>query len=294
MSTPDFSIIIPTFNRPEQLQKCLGAIAVLDTEPARYEVIVVDDHGKLPARPVCDQFTDRLDLSCHRSPVNGGPATARNVGAAKASGRFLFFTDDDCLPAPDWLNILGEHLLRDENLILGGHTVNHLTENPYSEASEVLLDYLYQHLLTTSGEPVFFTSNNLAFSRRIFEEIGGFDATIGRAASEDREICHRLQIAGHTLTFEPLAIVNHAHDLSLSKFWKQHFWYGSGALQFRRRLRQKSQPSPRLESLRFYVGMFSYPFSQMSLLAAIRCSALIFLSQVAHTMGFLWHSVRDR
>jgi GT2 family glycosyltransferase len=291
---PKFSIILPTYNRPGPLSDCLKAICALETPRETFELIVVDDHGESPAQAVVEPFRDHLNFTVVRQPGNGGPAKARNRGAELARGQFLCFTDDDCALAPDWLNVIERRFRQDENVILGGHVINALPANDYSSASQVLIDYLYQRLLTDSGEMMFFTSNNLAIPARLFAEIGGFDESFGRAASEDREICHRLRNSGHALVYEPDARVYHAHDMGFGSYWRQHFWYGAGALQFRRRLKDKQQSAPQIEPFHFYADMLSFPFSQMKTAPALRISALLLLSQFAHTAGFFWEAARAK
>ncbi|MGL5923098.1 glycosyltransferase family A protein, partial [Chroococcidiopsis sp.] len=100
-----FSIIIPTYNRPERLLSCLKSIAQLNYPPDRFEVIVVDDGSEMPIEPVIASFRKQLNLTAI-AQQNAGPANARNTGATRARGKFLVFTDDDCMPAPEWLKTL--------------------------------------------------------------------------------------------------------------------------------------------------------------------------------------------
>ena len=102
-----FSIIIPTHNRPSHLAACLESIVHQTYPSSLYEVIVIDDGSKTAIAPVVSKFHDRVNLIL-LTQLNQGPASARNTGAAKARGRYLAFTDDDCSPAPDWLQKLEE------------------------------------------------------------------------------------------------------------------------------------------------------------------------------------------
>lgn len=106
-----FSIVIPTYNRPERLAKCLGAIAKLDYPRDRFEVIVVDDGSDTPLDLIVRPFQEQLSLTLIRQP-NGGPAKARNTGVANAKGQFLTFTDDDCTPDSNWLTALEKRLFK--------------------------------------------------------------------------------------------------------------------------------------------------------------------------------------
>ncbi|MBU6435334.1 MAG: glycosyltransferase family 2 protein, partial [Nitrospirae bacterium] len=120
---PFISIVIPTYNRPEQLSVCLRACSRLDYPHDRFEVIVVDDGGVTPLDEVANQFRDLLTLKLLRQE-NAGPATARNRGAFEAAGEFLLFTDDDCAPAPDWLTTLAAQFSASPDCAVGGETSN--------------------------------------------------------------------------------------------------------------------------------------------------------------------------
>ncbi|MDJ0691886.1 MAG: glycosyltransferase [Xenococcaceae cyanobacterium MO_188.B32] len=78
-----FSIVIPTYNRPERLANCLNAIAQLDYLRDRFEVIVVDDGSRMPLNPITAKFEAHLSLHLIQQ-CNSGPASARNAGAATA------------------------------------------------------------------------------------------------------------------------------------------------------------------------------------------------------------------
>ena len=113
-----------------------------------FEVIVVDDGSPSPPDAVVQRFRDRLDISL-LTAVHGGPAAARNHGAQRAAGEFLAFTDDDCRPAPDWLQALVARCAAAPDHIIGGRTVNALTANPYAVTSQLILDVVYA--TTTHG-----------------------------------------------------------------------------------------------------------------------------------------------
>jgi len=292
MSAPEFSIVMPTFNRPAQLRSCLDAMTCLDLGRHLFEVIVVDDHSRESQQSVTAEFEDRLNLIFFRQTVNRGPAAARNCGAGLASGRYLCFIDDDCMPHPDWLTAFRHQFHNNDNVMLGGHTVNVLTENAFSSASQLLVDYLYEKLTSESGAPAFFTSNNIALPLQLFRKVGGFDAEFPRAAAEDREFCHRFTELGYVLVHTPAALVDHAHKMNFRNYLRQHFFYGAGALQFRHLMQKNNQRSPPIESLGFYTGMLVYPYSKLAVFKATKCAVLLLLSQVANAAGFFWQASR--
>ena len=283
---PFISIIVPTYDRPRQLATCLESLSCLDYPRDRFEVIVVDDGSPMPPEDVVDSFHDRLDVTLLTHP-HAGPAAARNTGAARAKGEFLVFTDDDCGPAPDWLQALAARFARVPDHAIGGRTLNALPDNPYSTASHLLVAYLYTYYNADPDQTRFFTSNNLALPADRFHATGGFDTTFPRAAAEDRDLCDRWLNHGYGMTYAPEVIVYHAHALTFRTFWQQHFDYGRGAFRFRQARAQRGQGSIRVEPLSFYLNLLRYPFLQARSRQGLLLAALLMMSQVANLAGFL-------
>jgi len=288
MSTrPNFSIIIPTCNRSSQLSVCLESIVHQEYPYSNFEVIVIDDGSKTPLEPVVSKFHDRLNLTL-LTQQNRGPASARNTGVAKARGRYLAFTDDDCAPAPDWLQKFEKRFDTKPNLLIGGRTINALTDNPYSTASQVLINYLYEYYNADKNNAGFLTSNNIAVSAESFRTLGGFDPGYPGAAAEDRDLCDRWRFCGYGMIYAPEAIVYHQHHLSPMTFLKQHFGYGRGALRFHKERSIRSAKSLRLEPPSFYINMMLYPFLKEKRKRTIFIATLLFLSQMSNAAGFFW------
>ncbi|MGH7824561.1 MAG: glycosyltransferase [Candidatus Binatia bacterium] len=288
MQRPFFSIIVPTYNRPEELAACLESLSQLDYSRQRFEVIVVDDGSEIPPNEVCSVFRDRLDIELLMQP-HRGPAAARNTGSSRAKGEFLVFTDDDCRPHPDWLRQIEIRCLATPDHIIGGRTLNLLQDNPFSQASQLIVDIVYDYYNQGAHGPRFFASNNLAVPAATFHRLGGFDARFTTA--EDRELCDRWLRRGYGMTYAPDAVVYHAHLLTLGTFWRQHFNYGRGAFRFHQVRAQRGSGSFRPE-FRFYLRCLSAPFSKEH-----RCRALlpIFLVwQLANTAGFVWEMNKAR
>ena len=216
---PLFSIIIPTRDRCAELGFCLQAISRLQFPAEGVEVIVIDDGGRdLPAS-VLERFRGRMDVTL-LTQSHGGPGAARNVGAARATGRFLAFTDDDCRPKSDWLEKLAAQFARTPSHLIGGKTLNALDDNPYSITSQLILDLVYAYYNADPSRARFFASNNLALPAKLFREIGGFNTTF--RTSEDRELCDRWRHCGFEMTYAPEAIIYHAHELTGASFLRQH------------------------------------------------------------------------
>ncbi|HWO41018.1 MAG TPA: glycosyltransferase [Candidatus Eisenbacteria bacterium] len=283
---PTFSIIIPTFNRPQKLKSCLESLARLDYPRDRFEVAIVDDESDAPPDAAVAPFRAELDILLLKQS-HAGPAAARNTGAAAAKGRYLAFTDDDCQPAPDWLTKLAARYGSLPDCAIGGRTVNGLTHNPYAACSQLLIDYLYSHYQASSGG-LFFTSNNLALPAEMFRKMGGFDTTFTCAGGEDRELCNRWLAQGYPMLYAAEAIVYHFHTLDLFTFWRQHFNYGRGAFRFHRLRAASGQRSLRVEPLSFYFKLLRFPFAKAQNGEALLQSALLFVTQAANASGFFW------
>jgi glycosyltransferase involved in cell wall biosynthesis len=289
---PLFSIIVPHYRRPERLGAFLHALVQLDYPRDRFEVVVVDDGSETPPETVVAYFHDRLDVVLLRQS-HAGPATARNTGAARAKGKFLAFTDDDCAPAPDWLQALAARFTATPDRAIGGRTLNGLPDNLHSTASQMLIDYLYSYHDANPNQRCFFASSNLALSADRFHAVGGFDTTFPRAAGEDRELCDRWLYQGYRMTYAPEVRVYHTHALTFSTFWKQHFNYGRGAFHFHQLRTRRCQRGLRMEPLSFYLNMLRYPFLQVQGQQALLLAALLLVSQGANAAGFWWEKVNQ-
>jgi glycosyltransferase involved in cell wall biosynthesis len=246
-----WSVIVPTFSRPDRLASCVDAVAALHPPPGGFEIVVVNDGGSEPdnavrAAALAGNATDAHFLT----QANQGPGAARNLGAESARGIWLAFTDDDCAPDRDWLVALSDALARLPDALAGGAVVNALHDNVFSETSQVLVDYVAAYF-DGSGRERFFTSNNIAVRREAYLEFGGFDGTFGVGA-EDREFCDRWHAQRRPTIFEPHAIIRHSHHLTLASFLEQHLRYGDGARTFRA-VRQDAGRPVRIDP-GFYLG----------------------------------------
>src|SRR5215813_1858845 len=260
-SQPFFSIVVPTYQRPLQLAACLEALSRLDYARESFEVIVVDDGSKIPPDVTIASFRDRLQLTL-LVQSHTGPGRARNNGAIRARGWYLVFTDDDCKPAPQWLQSLALCFAKTPDHMIGGRTINALPHNIYSTACQLLVDYLYANYNAELNQPHFFTSNNLAVPTDRFRAMGGFDPSFSFAGGEDRELCDRWRHHGYGTTYAPEVLVYHSHNLFLRSFWRQQVHYGRGAFRFRRARARRGQGGNRLEAPSFYLNLLGLPFSQ--------------------------------
>ncbi len=280
-----FSIIIPTYRRPASALACLESLLDLDYPRELLEVILVEDGAA--DRPLLaedlERFVAPLRLQVIRQG-NAGPAAARNRGAAVAQGDFLAFTDDDCRPRPDWIKTLALQFVKTPNHVIGGQTENALPDRVCSEASQVLLDYIYEYFLK-HGCPLF-ASNNFAIARAEFERVGGFDTSFRGAGGEDREFCSRCQDHGLEFLWLKDAVVLHYHDLSLRRFIRQQFNYGRGAYTYHTARALAGGSGVELEPLNFYSELIRYPRRGERKKPLPFGVTLMLLSQVANAAGY--------
>ena len=274
------TIIVPSYNRPDKLAACLEALDQQDYPDLR--IIVVDDGSDTPLEPTCAPYPQVL---CLRQK-NQGPAAARNAGVAAAREGFVAFTDDDCRPRPVWVSRLVAAHDCDAATLVGGRVENALTDNVFSAASQTLCDYLYDYFDAADGEAPFFTSNNMGCLKSQFLELGGFDRTFPLAAAEDRDFGLRWRARFGRLAYAPEAVVDHLHDLSLRKFWRQHSNYGRGARHLHKVMDARAEQTPKLERLGFYFQLLRYPIMQRER-KPVRQSALMLLSQIAMVWGYV-------
>ncbi len=286
---PKISIIIPTHKRPKQIVGCLAAICNLDYSSEKFEVIVVDDGATL-APEIVKEFQHKINLTFHQQKQTG-PAGARNKGAELSNFEFLAFTDDDCQPDKNWLSNFAEQFAETPNVCIGGKVENALEKNSFSRASQQLIDYLYEYFNEKNYKMFFFTSNNIALPKSMFEKLKGFDRAFPLPAAEDRDFCKRLLEENFELIYQPQAIVRHFHNLNLSGFWRQHFNYGRGAFHFHNNLKQRDSAKNKSEPLGFYLRLLTFPLKKNANLSSLKTSILLFISQAANACGYFYQKL---
>jgi glycosyltransferase involved in cell wall biosynthesis len=289
---PAITVVVPSRDRPAQLEECLTALAAQTYPPSAFEVIVVDDGSSAPLDALVDRFADRLQARVIRQERLGA-AAARNSGIAAARAPVLAFTDDDCRPDRDWLSRLAERFQRSGDLLVGGRVVNALCDNPFSVTSQLIHDLAYAHHNSDGAQARFFATNNLAATTDGLVRLGGFDVGFA-VASEDRDLCARWHESGAALVYAPDALVAHAHRLSLAEFWMQHFRYGRGAWRFHESLRRRGR-GRLVRDLGFhahFLGRAGEPLKQRD--GPLLVVLLLAVWQVANLAGFVYEAAVSR
>lgn len=284
MNPPRFSIVIPTYNRPRELQACLDSLAALRYPADRFEVIVVDDGSSTPVAPAPPHGSWPYALEVLRRARNG-PAAARNAALEVAGGDFVAFTADDCRPRPDWLSALASRFAADPSVAVAGRIVNQEADNLYSTSTDLLLRRLYEYYNATVEDARFATPNNLAFPLAALRAMGGFRTSF--VTGEDRELCDRWRLGGRRLVYAHEAVVDHRHPLGLASFCHLHYRYGRGSRRFRQAAALRNSAAAEFEPISFYLSLVRYPLSRSRGARAIAMSGLVCLAQVANALGYL-------
>ena len=279
--------MIPTYGRPRQLADCLWSLARLDYPRDRLEVLVVDDGSPVPLDDaVLTPFRSQLRVTLIRQ-ANAGPAAARNAAADRATGEYLAFTDDDCLPEPGWLRTLAGVWAESPDSMVGGLTLNG-APNLYSETSQLIVDVVYRHYNADPADAHFIASNNMALPARTFRDVGGFDPSF--RAAEDRDLCDRWRHRGKRIVYVPGAVVHHQRPMSAAAFCRQHFHYGRGAEQFSRQRAERGSGHFLVEA-RFHLDVGNwlwFPLTSVPARRMAQVAALLGVWQISNLAGFAW------
>jgi O-antigen biosynthesis protein len=216
---PTVSIVIPTCNRPEQLDQCLAAVARLDYP--RLEVVVVNNAPRdAQAKGVAERRGARYTVE----PVCG-VSRARNRGARASEAEIVAYLDDDFLPEPTWLSALIEEFADPQVMAVSGR-IRALGDEPEAEELCALIggpDFGgLEQLKVDSRNPSWFElanfggivpGGNMAFRRSAFEVWPGFNEQLGRGTilhgGEEQHAFFSLIDRGYRAVYTPRAVVRH-------------------------------------------------------------------------------------
>ena len=239
--TVEVSVVVPTFKRPQLLDRCLAALVAQTFDPSAYEVVIADDAASESTRCQVEDWRSRClqtGPAIHYLPLRDshGPAAARNAGWRFARGRVIAFTDDDCIPEPEWLTA-GTRAIRAGAIGVSGRVVVPLPEDP--------TDYERNAAGLATAE---FVTANCFYLRSALEAVGGFDERFAMAWREDSDLWLTFMGRGDTLVTAEDAVVVHPlrpapWGVSLSQQRKSQY----NALLYKKHpvlYRQHVQPGP--------------------------------------------------
>jgi glycosyltransferase involved in cell wall biosynthesis len=214
------SVLLATFRRPETLCQTLNALARIDTEGLRWELVVVDNADDPATQQLCASFSRQLPVRC-RVCTTPGKSAALNRGLQSVSGNLIVLIDDDILPEPNWLQEMCRGSRQwPTHVLFGGRILPKWPAHPPSYALNPKWDrwtYGIHSPDVPEGEcrsplPM---GGNMAVRRAIFQGGITYNETIGpRGLSnftlgEDLDLILRLVGLGHIPVFLPEALVHH-------------------------------------------------------------------------------------
>jgi GT2 family glycosyltransferase len=180
------SVVVPTYRRPQLLEKCLIALSKQHMNRDDYEIIIVSDGPDDDTRNMLHglQHVILPYVQYVTLPKNSGPAAARNAGWKKAQGQLIAFTDDDCCPGPGWLSRLWKTYLEHgtpQLMAFSGRIIVPISEAP--------TDF---ELNTSLLERAEFVTANCACTHDALLLTGGFDERFKVAWREDSDLEFKL------------------------------------------------------------------------------------------------------
>jgi glycosyltransferase involved in cell wall biosynthesis len=234
--TPAFSVVIPTFERPETLRQVLEALG-RQAGSVDFEVIVVDD-GSRDATPERLRALDPPYPFRSFRQENSGPAAARNRGVEEARGRYILFLGDDTVPEPDLLAVHARAHAepRPCPVAVLGYTTwpRDRRVSPFlHHINEYGLQFGYGLIEDPESVPFnFFYTSNISLPRALLRAAGLFDTTFPHAAWEDIEIAYRMMRMGMKILYRPAAVARHYPDITFDSFRRRQEKAGEAAAIF--------------------------------------------------------------
>jgi glycosyltransferase involved in cell wall biosynthesis len=284
------SIIIPTFNGASRIGKCLDAL-LAQSAKRDLEILVVNDGSTDDTPRVVGRYSGVRLIT----QANAGPAAARNRGALEARGTILLFTDDDCVPMPDWLDAMLEPF-KDPDVV--GAKGIYRTLQRQLAARFVQIEYEDKYRLMAGLESIdFIDTYSAAFIRDRFLEMSGYDTSFPVACAEDIELSYRMSARGWKMKFAPGAVVYHTHPDSFSRYLKKKYKFA-----FWRVLAVRKNPTkgikdshtPQLMKLQLLFApalLFALLFD-LAARPAIPVSVLVLVAFLLSTLPFALRAVR--
>ncbi|TAF66536.1 MAG: glycosyltransferase [Cytophagales bacterium] len=227
-----FSIIIPVYNRPDEIEELLASLT--QQNYPNFEVLVVEDGSQKTCAHVIEAFRETLNIQYYFKP-NTGAGDSRNYGFERAKGDFFIVFDSDCLIPPDYLRLVAAALQQENVDAYGGPDAADEHFSPIQKA----INYTMTSFLTTGGirgrkkmlGKYQARSFNMGISRKVYEQIGGFSHL---RVSEDIELSIRINKAGFSLVLLPEAYVFHKRRSTFGQFFKQTHNFGGGRAHINR------------------------------------------------------------
>jgi GT2 family glycosyltransferase len=243
---PEFSIIIPVYNRPDEIEELLESMASQTNR--QFEVVIVEDGSDKKSDVVIGKYEDKLDISYYYKE-NNGPGASRNYGMDRANGNYYIFLDSDCILPPGYFQTIVDYFSRSYVDAFGGPDSAH---EDFSELQKAV-NYSMTSFFTTGGirgggekmEKFHPRSFNMGISREVFKKTGGFPQirfALAKAAGEDMDLSIQIKKHGFTTALIKEAYVYHKRRTSLKQFWRQVSNFGMARISIFQRHPESLKP----------------------------------------------------
>ena len=221
---PRFSIIVPVYNRPAEVQDLVNSL--LAQTSADFELIVVEDGSTIDCKGIIEEAAaNGLDVQYYFKE-NEGRSIARNYGLERARGQWFVFFDSDCVIPPHYFETLQKEIAANPLDCFGGPDAAHSSFTPTQKA----INYAMTSMLTTGGirggkvslEKFTPRTFNMGFTRAVYERVGGFREMF----SEDIDMSTRIRQAGFAIGLYRDVFVWHKRRVDFRKFARQVYVFG--------------------------------------------------------------------
>ncbi len=224
------SVIVPSYNRRDEIEALLLSLDKQNLDKALFEVIIVDDGSTDDTETWVNHFSGTTDMRVvFVRQDHQGPGAARNLGMATATGDVFVFIDSDCTAPPNWLSIIKDAFDNDANVrAFGGRD----DARPDFPPLLLAINYSMTSFLTTGGmrggkkkrlAKFYPRSFNMGLHRSLYEKIGGFGSL---RHGQDIEFSNRIIKSGEKVVYLRDCVVYHKRRTSLRKFFRQVFNWG--------------------------------------------------------------------
>ncbi|MFL5624423.1 MAG: mycofactocin biosynthesis glycosyltransferase MftF, partial [Ktedonobacteraceae bacterium] len=229
---PGVSIIVPSHNRVQQLERCLCALRALDYPAACVEILVVDDGSNDETSTMLQRLTQECEaegrtLRVVRHTSQLGVAKSRNTGAQAAQYDLLAYIDSDCVASPGWLTELVPAFQQADVAAVGGmiRAYERLSMlGRYEDMRSSLFMGVRPQQVSIEGPLMYLPTANLLVRKEMWQQLGGFaPLTFG----EDVDFCRRLLATKARVLYMPQGIVYHDYRTKLWSFLKIRASYAS-------------------------------------------------------------------
>lgn len=216
-----YSIIIPVYNRPDEVDELLQSIVTQGRGDDEVEVLVVEDGSAIRCDEVVEKYADKVNVSYYYKD-NSGPGQTRNYGSERAAGEWLLILDSDAVLPPGYLDAIDRELAREDCDAFGGPD---RASKDFSVMQKAI-NYAMTSFFTTGGirggkkkmDKFYPRSFNMGIRAEVYKALGGFSAM---RFGEDIDLSLRIYRAGYRCRLFPEAWVWHKRRTDLKKFYKQ-------------------------------------------------------------------------